>query len=47
MKYVKLYVCIQVYLTMNQMIEKELIITSIFNKTNGQTYLKKLTALNI
>ncbi len=26
-KYVKLYVCIKVYLTMNQMIEKELVIT--------------------
>jgi hypothetical protein len=30
MKYVKLYVYIKAYLTMNQMIRKELIITYIF-----------------
>ena len=34
-KYVKLYAYMKVYLTMNQIIEKELIITYFFNKTNG------------
>jgi hypothetical protein len=46
MKYVKVYVYIKVYLTINQMIAKELII-AFFNKTNGQTCLKKSTTLNI
>ncbi len=42
MKYVNLYVYIKVYLTMNQMVEKESIIAEIFlNKTNGHTCLKK------
>jgi hypothetical protein len=32
----------KVYLTINQMIGKELIITYFFNKTNGQTCLSNI-----
>ena len=34
-KYAKLYVLMKVYLTINQMIGKKIIITYFFNKTNG------------